>query len=322
MSSIQGSRTPPGPKRGFTLVELLVVIAIIGILIALLLPAVQAAREAARRAQCTNNLKQIGLALHNYHDALNCFPAGGTPRDNTSNGCLSWLFLVLPYVEQGTTARNETIKASLRVPGYNCPSSPLLTVNTSGWQLVNYVGIGGSAYDVSNTPPTLYAYTAARWYGPGPSVGNGVLPYGVAVTVGTIPFSVAMRDITDGTSNTIAASEQGNWVNSTSDLRSCTYGGYGGYSWFGYNSSCGDATKAACTWQEWGNNVTYIKYAVNTRTVTAAQYWPNNPLTSGHPGGVMSVRADGGTTFLTDTMDFTVLLKLANRMDGLPVTLP
>src|SRR5262245_17125416 len=100
--SESGSRRIRGgttPGRGFTLIELLVVIAIIAVLIALLLPAVQAAREAARRSQCVNNLKQMGIALHNYHDALGSFPPG-----HLGTGWNDWgpLVMLLPYVEQGT----------------------------------------------------------------------------------------------------------------------------------------------------------------------------------------------------------------------------
>src|SRR6056297_1446776 len=83
------------PKRGFTLIELLVVIAIIAILVALLLPAVQQAREAARRSSCKNNLKQLGLAMHNYHDVHDCFPLGMVHRIN-------WRVSILPYLEQST----------------------------------------------------------------------------------------------------------------------------------------------------------------------------------------------------------------------------
>src|SRR5215475_12188079 len=99
-------------RRGFTLIELLVVIAIIAVLIALLLPAVQAAREAARRIQCTNNLKQIGLAIHNYVSTNDVFPAMCVPNSELSGGrmvvggyysfyTVSWLLSILPYVEQG-----------------------------------------------------------------------------------------------------------------------------------------------------------------------------------------------------------------------------
>ncbi len=90
-----------GIPSGFTLVELLVVIAIIGILVALLLPAVQAAREAGRRTQCTNNLKQMGLALHNHHDSLRRFPPGGD-RSPVGGYGPSWMVHILPYIEQNS----------------------------------------------------------------------------------------------------------------------------------------------------------------------------------------------------------------------------
>jgi prepilin-type N-terminal cleavage/methylation domain-containing protein len=95
----------PGPRRGFTLIELLVVIAIIAVLIALLLPAVQSAREAARRAQCTNNLKQIGIAMHNYHDQMGIF-APGAIGGNWGNTGMSWRVMILPQMEQNPAYNN------------------------------------------------------------------------------------------------------------------------------------------------------------------------------------------------------------------------
>ncbi len=111
-------------RSGFTLIELLVVIAIIGVLIALLLPAVQAAREAARRAQCTNNLKQIGIALHNYHDQVGAFPPGGMTQNGNPWGAtstyLSWRAMILPQME-GTTTYNAI---NFNVPTWAAGASP------------------------------------------------------------------------------------------------------------------------------------------------------------------------------------------------------
>ncbi len=164
-------------RPGFTLIELLVVIAIIAILIALLLPAVQQAREAARRTQCKNNLKQLGLALHNYHDVYQMFPFGGSvggdivALDNTGNNGFGWRVFILPYIDQAplynrlslyspTSAgsSNATWKAYpehlLGIPGYICPSEPQerVTSGAPGWtyspdtaSLSSYWGSSGAA---------------------------------------------------------------------------------------------------------------------------------------------------------------------------------
>ena len=104
-------------RRGFTLIELLVVIAIIAVLIALLLPAVQQAREAARRTQCKNNLKQMGLALHNYHDTYNGFPNGNIASAAGGWG-MSWYMRILPYVDQAPVFNKLTFSGTH--PGWSC----------------------------------------------------------------------------------------------------------------------------------------------------------------------------------------------------------
>jgi prepilin-type N-terminal cleavage/methylation domain-containing protein/prepilin-type processing-associated H-X9-DG protein len=209
-------------RRGFTLIELLVVIAIIAVLIALLLPAVQSAREAARRIQCTNNLKQIGLALHNYHSANNSFPMGGTAQSPVFGGVTSpyeWenyssFAMMLPFLEQmvvynsmnlsicpdtgfgqgqppNTTAYNTKLNAFL------CPSDP----NSGMVNLCNYAGsIGTTTY----SPEFQVSNAAIR--GGGDTTG-----------IFTIWKSYGIQAVTDGTSNTLAFAEAlvGNYTGGT-----------------------------------------------------------------------------------------------------------
>jgi prepilin-type N-terminal cleavage/methylation domain-containing protein/prepilin-type processing-associated H-X9-DG protein len=220
--------------KGFTLIELLVVIAIIGVLIALLLPAVQSAREAARRIQCTNNMKQIGLALHNYVSANNVFPMGGTPQlDPTANpgqatGPYEWenyssFAMMLQYLEQmavfnscnlmicpdtgfGVAQPQNYTPYNTKLNAFLCPSDPY-----SGIQdLCNYAGCYGTTtympYDQvnSNIPNRNHADT------------TGIF---------TIWKSYGLQSVTDGTSNTMAFAEQLVGYGASGYQRHAPYGG-------------------------------------------------------------------------------------------------
>jgi len=209
--------------RGFTLIELLVVIAIIAILIALLLPAVQQAREAARRTQCKNNLKQIALALHNYHDTYNTFPPGQVYCKGSGVACnanrptwsygWTWTTFLLPYIDQAplfnkfNTSTNlyDPINVDLIKtpnPAYQCASdaSRRATVSPSGTTdprvlaTTNYCANGGSFSNSFNSPNDVSVNTAVGFS----SWVNGVLGR---------DSKINFRDITDGTSNTLAVGE-------------------------------------------------------------------------------------------------------------------
>jgi len=191
-----------GKRRvGFTLIELLVVIAIIGVLVALLLPAVQQAREAARRSQCRNNLKQVGLALHNYHDAFGRFPPESiwayTPIGSTTKlpRNFSWIVMLLPYVDQAPMynsinfsmpiwgqidSSGQTI-VSRQLPVVTCPSDPGVGNAPNGMSWTNYSGAEGFDWWPRNGDPM-----------------GGVF---------TLNHATSINEIPDGTSNTIAVGE-------------------------------------------------------------------------------------------------------------------
>ncbi|MFN3153085.1 DUF1559 domain-containing protein [Bremerella sp.] len=314
-------------QSGFTLVELLVVIAIIGVLIALLLPAVQQAREAARRIQCTNHQKQLGLALHNYHDTYGKLPYNAVPQSGSVGDRQrgpSWLVRLLPFMEQNAAydqfefsgdwtmqdgpSPNAAILGQLRVPGYNCPSSPLPSVETQSTnangnvelQLTNYVGITGSYY-TGGTTGTVSTSPQDSSYGD--SVYNGMI-----VPLNSKSNAISLAAVTDGTSNTMMVSEQSDFFYNASGAKvNRRSSGHAGRTW-GNGGGAGT----------WTANVTTIRYPIATEggTGNGANYHVNVALVSAHPGGVLMTLGDASVSFLAETVDFAVLTGLADRQDG------
>jgi len=291
-------------RRGFTLVELLVVIAIIGILIALLLPAVQAAREAARRSQCTNNLKQLSLGLINYESAHRTLP----PTAILANHAC-WVLLVSPFIEQQTlysqynfstdynTASNFAV-ATNYVDAFFCPSDAVeadrRTIDTAGeasggkvcWTW-HYYGIAGpQGTNNYKSPAVAYTCTTATTYGN--YCQDGAMPF---------PTPVKLADILDGTSNTYLLGE----VSWTSGVTPASTNGHAYNRGLYYNAS-----GPICLVYGSKN----ITYPLNSRATNT----PNDIVFgSNHPGGAQFSLVDGSARFVSQTIDWAVYMAMGSR---------
>ncbi len=319
MSSPFPSR--PAVRRGFTLIELLVVIAIIAVLIALLLPAVQQAREAARRTQCKNNLKQMGLAFHNYADTYNSFPPGVVHQtgQNITTGLFNnygWSMLIAPFLEKGNVhtavdfgktnltqaLNNATTRAVLQKPVslYRCPSDPGPELNDE----IDFSATGGpfnlptSNYVASNG--TYSFRNALGEVRTGPTTFNNGMFGGVGPTTTVGPGMRRFGDITDGLTNTIAVGERC-WAIGSVDYRAAVAWGQRG---------SGEASTLENT------NMISL-FAVGWRPMNAPQESAAAPthrrgFSSTHTGGVQFLLADGSVRFISENVDHNFGNRLIN----------
>ncbi|QDS96729.1 Type II secretion system protein G precursor [Roseimaritima multifibrata] len=294
MCSKQTSRIS---RRGFTLVELLVVIAIIGVLVGLLLPAVQAAREAARRMQCSNNMKQLGLALHNYHDVNKRFP----PCSIDGGGKIGILVRLLPFMEQqnlfeqvrydGNYVQNLPM-AQNRIDGFLCPSGPeqfsvSTAANEADLYTTHYYGNSGPIGTNAQTNQTYVRDTTRENASFGEYATDGVFQ---------LRSNLRFADITDGTTNTIGMGEVS--YEQYKFYRAWTRGLY----W--YNGVALLSTKN----HKWPINA--AKNGGFTMTFNNGGYG------SQHPSGAMFGMMDGSVRFVSETIDMTAYRAAASRGSG------
>lgn len=337
-------------QRAFTLVELLVVIAIIGILIGMLLPAVQAVREAARRTQCANNLKQSSLAALNYESAHMHLPPGNVKLEGAGGFGHSHWAVALPFCEQGNLAdtydlmatswtggsgnagnANTLALANKQIPYLLCPSSslPIFPVtwpndtNIFGARanppatpvLPCYTGISGSVNHVSasNQTPGLDGngnLTTVSWRNGSVHSTGGVM----IVNPSDLSEGVGFGAITDGTSNTMMFAEQSDWIeDDTTDGAGMQWDARSdGNHGFNMGHRPGDQ-------RVW--NLITVLHPLNTKrrsqlSEAEGNMSENRPIQSAHPGGAMVSLCDGSTHFLSDSFELVNLFNLADKDDG------
>ena len=299
----------------FTLVELLVVIAIIATLIGLLLPAVQSAREAARRTACQQNVKQLAYGLQTYHDARRGFPVHFSPGGQAAQTGVSWYCLVLPFIEQAAIAKsvdpkgaaysgaspppNQSLGAN-KVPTFFCPS---YDVDRSGSTLDSAANANAyTAHYYGNAGPVGTNPQTGRPYETLPSTQGvlaveGVLPLSPKVVSAnpTTATPVRMKDITDGTSKTLLHFEMA-WKGL--EENPATY-----RSWI----------RGIC-WNNDSNSSKNVRNAMNTVRYNGGSNFNDVSMGSNHPGGCGVAMADASVRFLSSDIDLnTVLLPLASR---------
>jgi prepilin-type N-terminal cleavage/methylation domain-containing protein/prepilin-type processing-associated H-X9-DG protein len=297
--------------RGFTLIELLVVISIIGVLVGLLLPAVQSAREAARRVQCTNNLKQIGLALHNYHGAANVLPPGyisGTQNnlpDGPETGAgWGWATLMLSDFDQSPTYSNVNFSLLITNPGsqtvrvitfssFLCPSNaygvgPITLKDRTGIVVINDLSAGQYVGSAGQLEVEEFAAN-----------NNGVFYRN---------SRVGFRDISDGTTTTLMAGERSRnvadatWVGAIPNAIACNSPG-----WRFQDCETANVLILAHTGPSPDENWVDLP---NNKLAGVDDYW------SGHPGGCNFVFCDGSVRFVKETINAQVFSFLATRAGG------
>lgn len=331
-------------RRGFTLIELLVVIAIIAVLIALLLPAVQQAREAARRSQCKNNLKQVGLALANYTERTKGLYPPGNVASNVGGWGPSWWIFILPYMDNGEAFKKLTFAGShpgwsccgsqsgvdnckiiqgLAMSYANCPSSPLTFRRDSGGCITphgQYFGIMGATDGNGFTNPTSRKANCCGCCG-----GQNATGW---ITAGGMFGPLESRTeatMKDGSSNIVVVGEASDFIYNSAGQKVVDAVGVHGILMGSPNLTRVEAAPGGFFERQF--NLLTVRYAPNAKAVDNDAAWPgigdnfgiNLPLNSAHAGGTHVLMGDGVVRLVGNNIDMLTYRRLMTRDDGVAI---